>query len=126
MSSNSTMGRDTPKYRAVLRNFPPLAKAIEVTPETSENLQRNFIDRSWLSPKAQKINADGLVTLALNRIETSISDYDVLMNMLGSLTGMDEIARKISKGIVLLYILLPNYKLLFSHTEQHSRGREHP
>ena len=81
---------DNPQYKAVLENLIPLVRTIEATSGSLEDLQRQFTVKSWLSPTAHT-NANGLATLALNRIKTNVKDYDVFMEMLSSVTGMDQI-----------------------------------
>ena len=83
----------------MLKNFVPLASTIEATPEALEDLQRHFKAKFWLSPTA-KPNADGLGTLALNRIEMNVDNYDVYMEILSSITGLDEIMDIIRKGVL--------------------------
>ena len=80
----------SPQYEAVLTNLDKLARTIRATPGAQGDLQTKFIVKSWLDPIA-KTDADGLTTLALNKIENNVKDYNLFMEMLSSVTGMDQI-----------------------------------
>ena len=79
------------------KNLVPLVNTIEATPGALEALQTHFKAKSWLSPTV-KINANELAALALSRIENNVKEYNVFMEMLGSVIGMDQIADTI-KGL---------------------------
>ena len=83
-------GRDTPQYKVVLQNFATLIKTIESTPESLIDLKRKFITKTWLNPR-DEINANQLIRLALNRVETDVTNYDEFMEILKTVTGMDQI-----------------------------------
>ena len=90
---------NTPQYIAVCDNWFHLVKAIKAIPEALQDLQRAFKAKSWLGRTAQT-DADQLIALALNRIENNVKDYGVFMEMLSSVTGMDQIVDLV-KGLSL-------------------------
>ena len=94
---SSVTGCDTPQYRAVCKNLVPLVSTIKATPQALEDLQTHFKAKFWLSLTA-KPDANDLAMQALNRITNNVKDYDVFMEMLSSVTGMDQIVGKI-KGL---------------------------
>ena len=103
MCMHSVTGCDTPQYRAVLDNLVTLVKAIEATPGSLENLQTEFIAKSWFGPTA-KPDANDLAILALNKIETNVKNYDMFTEILSSVTGMKQIV-DIIKGLLCLIII---------------------
>ena len=88
------MGRDTPQYRAVLDNLDRLVRNIRGIPGAENHLQRQFREKEWIDITSQ-VNADGLTTLALTKIEMNAENYKVFIDMLNSVTGLQEIVARI-------------------------------
>ena len=85
MASN----RNSPHYKAVLSHLEALTTALRVTPGAEISLCLKFKELSWL-PIVAEASANELVTLALNRIENDVRDYDVFIYMLRNITGMEQ------------------------------------
>ena len=92
----ATMGRDTPQYRAVLDNLDRLVRNIRGLPEAENHLQRQFREKEWIDITSQ-VNADELTSLALTKIEMNAENYKVFIDMLNSVTGLQEIVARIRR-----------------------------
>ena len=91
MASN----RNSPQYKAVLSHLEALTTTLRVTPGAVSSLLQKFQELTWLAIGAEA-SAKELVTLALNRIENDVKDFDVFMNMLGTIPGMKTVVDKIT------------------------------
>ena len=87
--------RVSPQYKAVLSHLEVLTTTLRVTPDAESTLLQKFQELTWLAIGA-KVSAKDLVTLVLNRIENDVKDYEVFINMLGSITGMKTVVNKIT------------------------------
>ena len=87
-----------PQYKAVLSHLEALTTTLRVTPGAVSSLLQKFQELTWLAIGAEA-SAKELVTLALNRIENDVKDFDVFMNMLGTIPGMKTVVDKIT-GII--------------------------
>ena len=93
---STSMGRDTPQYRAVLDNLDGLVRSIKATPGAENHLQRQFMVKKWIDITTQS-NADELITSALSKIEMNAENYKVFIEMLESVTGLQEIIESINR-----------------------------
>ena len=89
--------RNSPQYKAVLSHLEVLTTALRVTPGAESSLRLKFQELSWLAIGAEA-SANELVTLALNRIENDVRNYDVFVHMLRNVTGMEQMV-----DIILLF-----------------------
>ena len=87
--------RDSPQYKAVLSHLGTLTTTLRAIPDAESTLLQKFQELTWLSIGA-KVSVKELVTLALNRIENDVKDYEVFINMLGAITGMKTVVNKIT------------------------------
>ena len=87
--------RNSPQYKAVLSHLEALITALRVTPGAQSSLLLKLKELSWL-PIGTEASAKELVTLALNRIENDVKDYDVFMCMLRNTAGMEQIVNTIA------------------------------
>ena len=81
-------GKKSPQYEAVRKNWTMLVGALNVGSALSD-LLREVRSMGWID-KTAKLDADGLVQMALNRIENNVGNYEVFIGMLKNVTGMDE------------------------------------
>ena len=81
--------RNSPQYKAVLSHLEALTTALRVRPGAESSLLLKFKELSWL-PIGTEASANELVTLALNRIENDVRDYDVFVRMLRNTAGMEQ------------------------------------
>ena len=86
--------RKSPQYKAVLSHLEKLTTTLTVTPGAESSLLLKFQELSWLAIGAVA-TAQELVTLALNRIETDVRDYEVFINMLKDTAGMEQVVKMI-------------------------------
>ena len=87
--------RKSPQYKAVLSHLEKLTTTLTVTPGSEGSLLLKFQELSWLAIGAVA-TAQELVTLALNRIETDVRDYEVFINMLKDTAGMEQVVKMIA------------------------------
>ena len=80
--------RKSPQYKAVLSHLETLTTALRVTPGAEGSLLLKLQVLSWL-PIGAEASAKELVTLALNRIENDVRDYEVFINMLKNIAAME-------------------------------------
>ena len=95
--------RISPQYKAVLSHLEDLTTALRVTSGAEISLLMKFQELSWL-PIGAEASAKELVTLALNRIDNDVRDYDVFVNMLKNVTGIGQMVNKI--GMFHVFLLL--------------------
>ena len=87
-------GEKSPQYEAVQKNWTMLVGDLNVGSALSD-LLREVRSKGWIA-KTARLDADGLVQMALNRIENNVGNYEVFIGMLKSVTGMDQAVRKIT------------------------------
>ena len=108
--------RNSLQYKAVLNHLEALTTALRVTPGAESSLRLKFQELSWL-PIGAEASANELVPLALNRIENDTSDYEMFINILRNITGMEQLVNTIT-GKLLSFCLFSEavitYSTLFS------------
>ena len=82
-------GRRTPQYLTVQENLEKLRRALKATDGAEESLLTIFKSRGWLDQLAQT-KADGLLTKALNKIENKAENYEVFIQMLMQVSGIED------------------------------------
>ena len=93
-------GKKSPQYEAVQKNWAMLVGYLEVGKALSD-LRREVRSKGWIAATATP-HADGLVQVALNRIENKVGNYKVFIGMLKRVTGMDEAVRIITSEPILI------------------------
>ena len=88
------MASSSPQYKAVLSHLEALTTTLRIIPGAEDSLLLKFQERLWLAIGAGA-SAKELVTLALNRIKNDVKDYDVFINMLRYITGMEQVVNTI-------------------------------
>ena len=89
------------------KNYADIIDALEANDGAYETLRRKVKSKEWLSI-AKNPSAEKLVTIIQDRIRRDASDYDVFMDMLRDIDGMDQIAKmlQLPGKTISLYILL--------------------
>ena len=88
-------GTGSPQYQAVLQSWDSLVRRLASLDEDSlKGLLRQFQIKQWLSTTT-KTDADGLIILALNKIETDANNYKLFIEMLSSVIVLRDIVEKI-------------------------------
>ena len=95
-------GRRTPQYLAVLKNFEKLRTALKETDGAEESLLTIFKSQGWLGALA-KTKADELLTKALNKIENKAESYEVFIQMLQDVSGIEDAVEEIISALRLLW-----------------------
>ena len=80
--------RRTPQYLAVQKNLEKLRRVLKATDGAEESLLTIFKSRGWLDVLAQT-KADGLLAKALNKIENKAENYEVFVQMLQAVPGIE-------------------------------------
>ena len=84
-------------YDRVLSNLVDITRTLKVLPSAQTELTQLYQQNRWMDI-TDKPNADELVTLALERIKGDPNQYDLFIAMLQGITGMENIAHKITSG----------------------------
>ena len=88
-------GKSTSEYQKVNGNMQMFVDAMNANPGAVESLTREFkrVQPPWLDANTptKNITADGLISLALNRIENDANEHNVLLEMLRNIPGTDQI-----------------------------------
>ena len=87
-------GRDTREYTSVLGQMTTITDYLKVNNGSRDTLIQKYQQEQWI-PITEQPDAGGLVTIALNRISTDARQYDVFIDMLKDITGMDIIVERI-------------------------------
>ena len=77
-------------HGVVLKKLQLLTERLQLTKEVEPLLQK-FKMEKWIALEASA-TANELVLLALNRIKSEVTDYDVFIRMLKSMPGVEPIA----------------------------------
>ena len=80
---------DSPQYNSVLENTDAIIESLEVTKTTSD-LATQFDLNRWTGIAANP-TAKELVLYALVRIKESEAEFDVFIEMMGRVTGLDHV-----------------------------------
>ena len=88
-------GRRTPQYLAVQKNLDTLQRTLKATDDAGETLLTLFKVRGWLDQLVQT-KADGLIKKALNKIENDVENYEVFIEMLKEVSGIEDAVEKIT------------------------------
>ena len=83
-------GATTAQYNVVLKNLGVLTERLQHAKQIKTLLSK-FKMEKWIASGA-KARANELVELALNRIKTQVTDYDMFITMLKSMPGVKSIA----------------------------------
>lgn len=92
-------GKDSIAYKSVLAHMDTITTHLRVNSGAKGALVTKYQQRSWLSI-ATTPDVMELVTMALNRISNDEKQYDIFMEMIGDITGMDLIVDKIKSKSV--------------------------
>ena len=84
-------------YDRVLSNVDGITSALKTTPGSTDNLTGKYKQKGWMNI-AEKPTEDQLVTLALNRIQQDPNQYDLFIDMLRDIPGMDLTVGKITSS----------------------------
>ena len=84
-------------YERVLCNLVDITIGLKVLPRAHTQLTQLYQQNRWLDI-TDKPNADELVKLALGRIKVDPNQYDLFIAMLQGITGMENIAHKVTSG----------------------------
>ena len=95
-------GRRSPQYLAVQESLEKLRRALKATDGAEESLLTIFKSRGWLDQLAQT-KADGLLTKALNKIENKVENYEVFIQMLQEVSGIEDAVEAITSAYILSY-----------------------
>ena len=91
-------GRRTPQYLAVQENLVMLQRTLRGTDEAEDSLLAIFKSRGWLDQLA-KTKADGLIRKALSKIENKVENYELFIEMLQEVSGIDEAVGEITSEL---------------------------
>ena len=75
-------------YNRVLSNMDGITSALKTTPDATDKLTEKFKQKGWINI-AGKPTEDELVIHALNRIKQDPNQYDLFIDMLRDIPGMD-------------------------------------
>ena len=84
------MNEGSPQYDVVLKKLEALTERLQRAKEV-ETLLQKFKTEEWIA-LGVTATANELVLLALDRIKTQVTDYDVFIRMLKSMPGVKPIA----------------------------------
>ena len=87
------MARESSEYRAVLDEMSTIIDHLKLHQGARESLTTKYQQKKWLGI-TEHPQPKELVTLALGRIANDPREYDVFMDMLKGITGMDLIVNK--------------------------------
>lgn len=91
-------GKDTVQYKAVQVSIVDLTGHLDSDDRARTDLTRHFKSRGWLAPVAEP-TSDKLITLVLEKIRVTPTEYDSFVAMLEEVVGTDNIVQRL-KGIV--------------------------
>ena len=94
-------GKDTPQYKAVLKNIENIAHHLLEFEDAKEDLRLKYIKHNWLAKHARP-EASALVVMALGRIELDFKEYEEFIAILKEIAGMGLIVG-ILTGIAILH-----------------------
>ena len=78
-------------------NLVSITKALKSTPGARENLILHYVQHKWLDTTENPVEGE-LVKLALERIKRDPSQFDLFINMLGDIEGMDLMVKALREG----------------------------
>ena len=85
---------NSPQYKTVLQSWNILVKRLKSAKVETE-LLRQFYIKKWLDTSDES-DADGMIKLALNKIETDIKNYEVFIEMLTAVTPLKDIVESMT------------------------------
>ena len=88
LSANSS------QYNTVLQSWNILVKRLKSAKVETE-LLRQFYIKQWLDTSDES-DADGMIRLALNKIETDVKNYEVFIEMLTAVTPLKDIVESMT------------------------------
>lgn len=88
-------GNESLEYRAVLVNLGSIIETLKANKSATDTLCLKCKERAWVGI-ADDLSPDGLMNVVLNRIKEDVSQYDVFMEFLGSIPGLDLVKDRIS------------------------------
>ena len=75
-------------YDKVLRNMDNIITTLTSTPGSTDKLTVKYKQKGWIAT-TENPTEDQLVTLALDRIKQDSNQYDLFIDMLRGISGMD-------------------------------------
>ena len=90
-------GKESKAYKSVLACNTNITGCLKANSDAKDALNLEYQKREWIKPTAT-LNETELVTLVLDRIENDAGQYDIFMDMLKEIQGMDLIVKSL-KGI---------------------------
>ena len=84
-------------YDLVCSHLVKITNLLKTTKGAREDLTQHFVQKRWLA-NTQTPSENELVLLALQRIEIDPSQYDMFLNMLRAIQGLDLIVDVMTQG----------------------------
>ena len=78
-------------------NLVSITKALKSTPGARENLILHYVQQKWLDTAENPVEGE-LVKVALVRIKQDPSQFDLFIDMLGDIEGMDLMVKTLGEG----------------------------
>ena len=80
------------EYKALQTNIYQVVHVIESVPKGNEALGMKFMEKGWIGVNARPDELS-LVTVVLTRIELDTGEFDVFIDILKQVEGMDQIVK---------------------------------
>ena len=93
--SSVMAARRAPQYLAVQKNLLKLTRSLEGTDRAEKTLLDAFKAEGWLDQLSQT-KANGLLTKALSKIENKAENYEVFIQMLQEVSGIEDAVEMIT------------------------------
>ena len=95
-------------YNVILHKLSDIIKALKLNPGARKKLTSLYHQNKWLGID-ESPEEDELVRLALMRIEQDPSQFDMFIDMLGGIKGMDVIVKVLTGGELRYSLCLYTY-----------------
>ena len=86
-------------YDSVRRNLSKITEALKATPGAKGHLIVLYMQHGWLNYITENPAEDELVSLALQRIKQDPNQYDLFIDMLRDIPGMDLIVAVLTRDL---------------------------
>ena len=104
-TSKPRSGKQTSEYTRVRQCLDAITQVLNVNRDANQRLRQKFQKERWLSVGSDT-GGEGLVTVALSRIENDAGQFQQFIDMLKDIDGMDQIVKKLTGRYCTVYIFL--------------------
>ena len=100
----ASSGINTPQYKRVRKNYATLTGFLQNHQQVKQNLFNEFVAKNWTLPGDCPSEGGVLINIAMERIKTKPTEYDIFLSILEQIPGTDNILEILKGAACMLHL----------------------